>query len=67
MTQKLPPAAARPSMFVSVGPAAFTTAAMVNMAANVQRSLPPEFMGNGPMAGMIIKVVADWAALWLWG
>lgn len=67
MTQKLPPASIRPAMFVSVGPAAFTAAAMVNIAANAGRALPANFMGNGPLAGMIIKVVADWAALWLWG
>ncbi|KAL9118266.1 MAG: hypothetical protein Q9187_005190 [Circinaria calcarea] len=40
---------------------------MVNIAANAGRALPASFMGNGPLAGMIIRVVADWAALWLWG
>ncbi|KAL8994096.1 MAG: hypothetical protein Q9169_005852 [Polycauliona sp. 2 TL-2023] len=67
MTQKLPQAPARPGMFVSVGPSGFTAAAVLEMADAVPRVLPPDFMGDGPLAAMILKVVASWACLWIWG
>ena len=67
MTQKLPREANRPAMFVSVGPSGFTCAAVAGMAANAQRSLPADFMGNGPLAGTILLIVGNFAALWFWG
>ena len=67
MTQKLPRESIRPGMFVSVGPSAFTVSGMINMAASAKKAIPADFMGNGPLTAQIIKVVADWAALWLWG
>ncbi|KAJ5806982.1 hypothetical protein N7474_010574 [Penicillium riverlandense] len=67
MTQKLPKENVRPGMFVSVGPSGFTVAGIVNMAAQAKRCFPADFMGNGPLAADIIKVVVDFAALWLWG
>ena len=67
MTQKLPKESTRPGMFVSVGPSAFTAGALINLAINTEKALPADFMGNGPLASMIIRVVASWAALWLWG
>ncbi|KAI4283632.1 MAG: hypothetical protein L6R38_002052 [Xanthoria sp. 2 TBL-2021] len=67
MTQKLPQASARPGMFVSVGPSGFTVAAVLGMADALPRSVPPDFMGDGPLAAMILKIVANWACLWIWG
>ena len=67
MTQKLPQEATRPGMFVAVGPAAFTAAGLIGMAEGAQRALPDDFMGNGELAKMILKVLASWASLWLWG
>ncbi|KAL8790783.1 MAG: hypothetical protein Q9213_000407 [Squamulea squamosa] len=67
MTQKLPRASARPGMFVAVGPSGFTVAAVLGMAEALSRVVPQDFMGNGPMAAMILKVVASWACLWIWG
>lgn len=67
MTQKLPKENVRPGMFVSVGPSAFTVAAIVNMAANAKRSFPADFMGDGELAAKILQVVANFSALWLWG
>ncbi|KAJ5480947.1 hypothetical protein N7539_006841 [Penicillium diatomitis] len=67
MTQKLPRENVRPGMFVSVGPSGFTVAGIVNMAASAKRCFPPDFMGNGSLAADVIKVVVDFAALWLWG
>ncbi|KAL8674128.1 MAG: hypothetical protein Q9168_001465 [Polycauliona sp. 1 TL-2023] len=67
MTQKLPQASARPGMFVSVGPSGFTVAAVLGMADAVPRIIPADFMGDGHVAAMILKVVASWACLWIWG
>lgn len=67
MTQKLPRENIRPGMFVSVGPSGFTVAGLVNMAAEAKRSFPADFMGNGPLAADVLKIVADFSCLWLWG
>lgn len=67
MTQKLPQEATRPGMFVSVGPCGFTVFGVVEMANSAVRALPPDFMGDGRLAAMILKVVASWMGLWLWG
>jgi hypothetical protein len=29
--------------------------------------VPPNFMGNGELAGQVSKIVSIWAGLWLWG
>lgn len=67
MTQKLPKENLRPGMFVSVGPSGFTVAALVNMAAQAKRAFPSDFMGNGPLAADVVKIVANFSCLWLWG
>ena len=67
MTQKLPRENLRPGMFVSVGPSAFTVAAIISMAANAERAFPSNFMGDGKLAAMVIKVVANFVSLWIWG
>lgn len=65
MTQKLPEESTRPGMFVLVGPSGFTATALISMAANAERAFALDFMGNGALAAMIVKVVANWAALWI--
>lgn len=67
MTQKLPKENLRPGMFVSVGPSAFTVAGLVGMANNTSRAFPPGFMGDGRLAADVIRIVANFTALWLWG
>ena len=67
MTQKLPNENARPGMFVSVGPSAFTVAGILGMAEHVERTLPLGFMGNTKLIATIIRVMASWACLWIWG
>lgn len=67
MTQKLPQEATRPGMFVSVGPAGFTVAGILGMATGASRALPPSYMGDGHLVAMILKVVASWMGLWIWG
>lgn len=67
MTHKLPKESSRPGMFVSVGPSGFTVSGIINMAANAHRVLPKDFMGDGAMAAMILKVMANWMGIWIWG
>ena len=67
MTQKLPRESVRPGMFVSVGPSGFTVAGTINMASNLARCMPPDFMGDGPLTANILRVVAYWMCLWVWG
>ena len=67
MTQKLPQASTRPGMFVSIGPAAFTVTGIIGMATGASRALPPSYMGDGQLAASIMKVVASWTGLWIWG
>jgi C4-dicarboxylate transporter/malic acid transport protein len=68
MTQKLPKEAIRPGIFVSVGPAAFTCGALINMASAAADAFPPTFANTtGNLAAAITSVVANFAALWLWG
>ena len=67
MTQKLPAAGARPAMFVSVGPSGFTVAGILGMADGLAQNVGPDFMGDGPMVAMILKVMANWICLWIWG
>lgn len=67
MTQKLPRESMRPGMFVSVGPSAFTAAGILSMAENISRTLPKDFMGESQLVGTILRVVASWMSLWIWG
>ena len=67
MTHKLPKESSRPGMFVSVGPSGFTVSGMITMADSAQRVLPKDFMGDGALAAMILKVVANWIGIWVWG
>lgn len=72
MTQKLPAESLRPGMFVSVGPSAFTASGIIGMASNLEdifAKLPTgRYMDvDGPLAASILRLVANWMALWLWG
>ncbi|BDD54969.1 hypothetical protein MAP00_000532 [Monascus purpureus] len=67
MTQKLPKENVRPAMFVSIGPSAFTASGLVNMAADAKRVFPNDFMGNGSLAADVLRIIVNFASLWLWG
>ncbi|KAL8939780.1 MAG: hypothetical protein Q9216_003167 [Gyalolechia sp. 2 TL-2023] len=67
MTQKLPQQSSRPGMFVSVGPSGFTVAGVIGMADSLSRNVDDDFMGDGQMAAMILRVMANWMCLWIWG
>ena len=67
MTQKLPRENIRPGMFVSVGPSGFTCAAIAGLSNHAQYAFPEDFMGDGKLAGMVVKIVGNFACLWFWG
>jgi len=67
MTIKLPQDPLRPGMFVSVGPSGFTIAGIINMGQALPKSIPPDFMSVGPLAGTITMIMANWVGIWLWG
>lgn len=69
MTQKLPRESLRPGMFISVGPSAFTIAAVVNMGQELPKVVPADFMGEGTgeLAGQVAMICANFMGLWLWG
>ncbi|KAF2086757.1 hypothetical protein K490DRAFT_43640 [Saccharata proteae CBS 121410] len=69
MTQKLPKESLRPGMFISVGPSGFTISGIINMGQALIKVIPDDFMGegNGPLAGQVSRILANWAGIWLWG
>ena len=72
MTQKLPSEPLRPGMFVSVGPSAFTVSGTIGMARNLHNviaSTPTSTFMEVPglLAAQILRLVANWMSLWLWG
>ncbi|EXJ92901.1 hypothetical protein A1O3_01455 [Capronia epimyces CBS 606.96] len=72
MTQKLPAEPLRPGMFVSVGPSAFTVSGTIGMAKNLPNVIAATpgatFMAvPGTLAAQILRLVATWMSLWLWG
>ena len=72
MTQKLPAEPLRPGMFVSVGPSAFTVSGTIGMARDlhdiIATSADSTFMDvPGLLAAQILRLVANWMSLWLWG
>ncbi|KAL9025454.1 MAG: hypothetical protein Q9196_005726 [Gyalolechia fulgens] len=64
---KLPQESSRPGMFVSVGPSGFTVTGVIGMAESLSRNVDKDFMGDGQMASMILRVMANWMCLWIWG
>lgn len=67
MTQKLPTEGTRPAMFISVGPAGFTVAALITMGQNLPGVIAPDFMGNGEFTAQVTRILANWTGVWLWG
>ncbi|KAI5463649.1 voltage-dependent anion channel [Mariannaea sp. PMI_226] len=64
MQDGLPAPPMRPGMFMAVGPAGYTTVALIGMA----RAIPEDygFFAKHPMAAEVLRIVADWAGVWIW-
>jgi tellurite resistance protein TehA-like permease len=67
MTNKLPRVAARPGMFISVGPSGFTVIALLSMGSAASAAIPSDFLGNGKLMADIAHMIGVVFALWLWG
>jgi tellurite resistance protein TehA-like permease len=61
MTRKLPRAAARPGMFISVGPSAFTVIGIVQLGNGAGKVLEDQ------LTAQILKMGTLVAGIWLWG
>jgi len=67
MSSELPPASLRPAMFISVGPAAYTSAAFVALGTQARNILPPDFMGvSGIPAGEVLRIIGIVMGIFLW-
>ncbi|KAI8725366.1 hypothetical protein NCS52_00107600 [Fusarium sp. LHS14.1] len=64
MQDGLPAPAMRPGMFIAVGPAGFTSVALIGMAQSI-----PEGYGyfkTYPMAPQVLQILALWVSIWIW-
>lgn len=67
MSSELPPAPSRPGMFISVGPAGYTSAALVTLGNQAPSIVPAGFLGLGDFnVGAAIKVLGVMAGIFLW-
>lgn len=64
MQDGLPAPAMRPGMFIAVGPAGFTTVAIIGMA----RAIPTDYgyFVRFPLAAEVLRVIALWVGIWIW-
>lgn len=67
MSNDLPPPSTRPGMFISVGPAGYTSAALVALGNQAPSVIPANFMGFEDFnVGAAIKVIGVMAGIFLW-
>ncbi|KAI4169561.1 MAG: hypothetical protein LQ346_008956 [Caloplaca aetnensis] len=67
LCEEIPAPAMRPSMYVAVGPTAYTVTAIVSLGASASKGLPDPFLGEAPKAAAAtIHVVAVVAGTFLW-
>ena len=64
MQDGLPAPAMRPGMFIAVGPAGYTTVAIIGMA----HAIPEDYgyFAAHPMASEVLKIMALWIGIWIW-
>lgn len=64
MQEGLPAPPMRPGMFMAVGPAGYTTVALIGMA----RAVPEDYgyFATYPLAAQVLRVVAAWTGVWIW-
>lgn len=64
MEEGLPAPAMRPGMFISVGPAGYTTVAIIGMA----NAIPTEYgyFAEHPMAAQVLQILSVWIGIWIW-
>lgn len=64
MQDGLPAPAMRPGMFIAVGPAGYTTVALIGMS----RAIPDDYgyFAANPMAAQVLRIMALWVGIWIW-
>lgn len=64
MEDGLPAPAMRPGMFIAVGPAGYTTVAIIGMA----NAIPTEYgyFAQHPMAAQVLQILSVWIGIWIW-
>ncbi|CAM1509744.1 Fc.00g000790.m01.CDS01 [Cosmosporella sp. VM-42] len=64
MQDGLPAPAMRPGMFIAVGPAGYTTVAIIGMS----RAIPDGYgyFAAHPMAAEVLRIMALWVGVWIW-
>lgn len=67
LSSELPPPPKRPGMFISVGPAGYTSAALVSLGTRASVIIPYNFMSLGDYnTGATIKVLGVMSGIFLW-
>ncbi|KAL8845650.1 MAG: hypothetical protein Q9221_009186 [Calogaya cf. arnoldii] len=67
LTEEIPAPSMRPSMYVAVGPTAYTVTALVSLGSTASKGLPDPFLGEPPKAAAAtLYVVAVIAGTFLW-
>lgn len=67
MSSDLPPAPSRPGMFVSVGPAGYTSAALVALGMQAPNVIPQDFLDLANFdVGACLKVVGVFGGIFVW-
>lgn len=64
MEEGLPDPAMRPGMFIAVGPAGYTTIAIIGMA----DAIPTEYgyFAEYPLAAQVLQILSLWIGIWIW-
>lgn len=67
LSSELPPPPKRPGMFISVGPAGYTSAALISLGTRASVLIPHNFMSLGEFnTGATVKVIGVMAGIFLW-
>lgn len=67
LSNELPPAPTRPGMFISVGPAGYTSAALVALGNQAPSVIPPGFLNLGSFdTGAALKVIGVFSGIFIW-
>lgn len=67
MSNELPPPSTRPGMFISVGPAGYTSAALVALGMQAPSVIPQNFLGLTDFnVGACIKVLGVMSGIFIW-
>lgn len=67
LSNELPPPSTRPGMFISVGPAGYTSAALVALGTQAPSVVPANFLNLGSFdVGAVLKVLGVFSGIFIW-